>query len=696
AALRLPFYLGQFLPALWRRDGKRHPVIWDELGVLPLPSAQTFLLRQLHQDESQGLVLVSEAVRNPFQRWAVQSALQHYLHANPQPIPLLYRLLSAPPLAEYIIAPVEEGDWKRTLPVHRLLLAELDQRWIKSSPDADHFVYRLTRRLRDRRATPLTRFAGMLEELLAQQDALDDDERPFDLSQFQAIYEGVREQPGGAEIARSYATMASYLACKSLTELAAAGTADIAWAQQADAVRPLVLAAIVRLDAVSDDIRAYRDSSSRANRQAALLRATDALKELEQDVQEQVVAPEQHLLRRIIRQWQAIIIAEGGVVGRATKAGPVANPYILNNPAEGERFVGRDDTMRRLEELWSGAGQVPSVVIYGHRRMGKTSILHNLGRRFGAQTVIVDFNMQRVGRVNSDADLLYQLALHIYDECAARGIAGLDEPAEQDFPAERPYLGFTRFLKRLDSLRDGRRLIVTVDEFEKIESQIEAGQLTPALLDFWRGSFMTYPWFVLALAGLYSLEERRHDYWSPLFGSVTGIKVSFLTPGAARRLISEPTPDFDIDYDDDAIAQIIALTGGQPFLIQLIGHTLVSRFNQQSYEEGREQERRFHLADVAQVINAPEFDRDGHAYFSGVWSQAEHSDHGGQLDVLRALAPHSVGLPPDALAAASGRGLAQAGEAITTLCDHDVLIERDGRYVYTVELMRRWVLRRQN
>jgi hypothetical protein len=333
-------------------------VIWDELGVLPLPNTGAFLLRQLQQDESQGIVLVSQLVRNPFQRWAVQSALQHYLHVNQQPIPLLYRLLSAAPLAEYIFAPTAKRDWDSTLPVCRLVLAELDQRWLKSSRDSDNFVYRLTRHLRDRRATPLTRFAGMLEQLLAQQNDLEDDERPFDLSQFQTIYVGMREYPGGDEIARSYATMASYLACRSLAELAAVGTADIAWAHPTDAVRPHVLEAIIQLDAVSDDIRAYRDSSSRANRQAALLRATDALKELNQAVQNQVVAPEQYLLQRIIRQWQAIIIAEGGVLGRATQAGPVANPYILNNPAEGERFVGRDDTMRRLEGC--GRSQVRS------------------------------------------------------------------------------------------------------------------------------------------------------------------------------------------------------------------------------------------------------------------------------------------------------------------------------------------------
>lgn len=99
------------------------------------------------------------------------------------------------------------------------------------------------------------------------------------------------------------------------------------------------------------------------------------------------------------------------------------------------------------------------------------------------------------------------------------------------------------------------------------------------LLAFWGGIITTFPWFVMAFAGLYTLEERRCDYWSPLFGSVTGIKVGFLAPDAARRLITQPGPDFDLDYDEDAIAAIIALTGGQPFLIQLIGHALVMRFN---------------------------------------------------------------------------------------------------------------------
>ena len=43
--------------------------------------------------------------------------------------------------------------------------------------------------------------------------------------------------------------------------------------------------------------------------------------------------------------------------------------------------MGREDIMRHLDELWAGEGERSSVVLYGHRRMGKTSILQNLGAR---------------------------------------------------------------------------------------------------------------------------------------------------------------------------------------------------------------------------------------------------------------------------------------------------------------------------
>ena len=716
--LRVPFYLLQLGPALHSLfRGQTRALEWDELAILPLPGTQRALVEQLQRDEPDGLRSVAEVARNPFLRWVAQAAMQSYLRGQARPLHFLYALLANPELNTYTFAPVSREDWEQLPSIKRLLLGELDRRWVNCSTNlvnrvAERLVWDMTRWLRDRRKTPLTCFAGMLYELLDEETVAAEE---FDLSPYAEVYTSTIDYPGGEEIARSFGALAAFLSYNGLAALPTA--TDIAGAIREsflpDAIRPPVLTTLDRLGQVGAEIATYRDATSRVNQLAALARATDALDRLDEYVVAEVMAPEQYILRRIARQWRRLVSEAGGEVGRAEEVGPVANPYVAGNPVTGDLFVGREDVLRRLEELWSGTGQKPSVVLYGHRRMGKSSILHNLGARFGPHVVVVDFNMQRVGLVESTGELLYNLALALYDaqeetRFFGKNLVSLDEPDEEHFTAHNPYTSFDRFLKRLARSETGqsgageRRFIVTVDEFELIEALIAGGQLEPRLLDFWRGLIQTYPWFVMAFAGLHTLQEMTRDYWHPLFGSVIGIPVSFLGHDAAWRLVTQPTPDFPLDYDRDAVERIIGLTHGQPYLVQLIGHGLVTRFNRQTFEESIERERRFSLADVEAVINAPEFYRDGDAYFTGVWRQAETSEPPGQTAALRALAHPAPALreglegeqPVEEITRQAGLAPEEIGRALEALARHDVVVEEDGRWQFTVELMRRWVAQR--
>ena len=224
-----------------------------------------------------------------------------------------------------------------------------------------------------------------------------------------------------------------------------------------------------------------------------------------------------------------------------------------------------------------------------------------------------------------------------------------------------------------------------------VERGIVEQRLEPFLLDYWRGLIQTYPWLVIAFAGLHTLREMTQDFWNPLFGSVRAIQVTFLSPAAAKQLITRPSPDFSIDYDSNAIARIIQLTNGQPYLLQLIGHTLVTRFNRQIIEEGIERERRFTTEDVDAVIDAPEFYRDGDAYFEGVWAQAERSKPAGQTAILQVLCDHQAGLPLSEIVAGAGLSTEQAQAALDILIKHDVVAQQNQAYACTVELMRRWI-----
>ncbi len=691
-ASRVVLYPGELLMACFSPQfGFRHPLFWDRLLIVALPGSRRVVRQALQQNDSASISLLVTICANPFQHWAAQTELYAYLHTHPQPLRFLYDLLTRPELDEFALVPTSDT-WDFFPSARRFVLGEFGRErdygndwpgWL-----AERWSWQIARVLCNRQTTSLTRFAILLYILL-DEDMVSSD--AFALHFYADIYHGLTAYPGGAEIAQTFDTLAELLAYDTVLDLPRATHITFTTPVEAQ-LRPAVFSALFELCRIGAEMATFRDATSRVNQLAALARATDALDTLDEFVLAETYPPEQYLFRRIIRQWRRMVSEAGGAAGRIEIVAPVANPYVAGNPVTGALFVGREDVLRRLEELWCNAEHPPSVVLYGHRRMGKSSILHNLGARFGADTLIVDFNMQRVGLVASTGELLYNLALAIFDE-TARVALRLPEPDEARFCEHNPYTAFNRFLKRLEQARGARRFIITLDEFELIEQGIASGQLEPHLLDFWRGVIQTYPWFVMAFAGLHTLEEMRRDYWHPLFGSVTAIPVSFLSPGAATRLITQPALDFPLDYDVDAIERILALTNGQPYLVQLVGHALVTRFNRQTFEEGVERERRFSLADVDAVIAAPEFFRDGDAYFTGVWRQAEVSAPAGQTAALTALVAGV--LSAEELAASTGLTLPAALAALEALAAHDVVLQQSGGWAFTVELMRRWVAARK-
>lgn len=399
---------------------------------------------------------------------------------------------------------------------------------------------------------------------------------------------------------------------------------------------------------------------------------------------EKIPKPAGPLLALVIDHWRRLFAEAGGELVRGQAAGPFPQPYVIANPVVGDSFVGREDVLRRLEALWAVEGQRPSVVLYGHRRMGKSSILQNLkGEQFGPNTRIVDFNLQKFGLVPSTGVLLHSLAMELH----AAFDAPVPPPEEAKLDRD-PYGEFSRFLRQLERQRGETRYIVTLDEFEILEHRIRDGKLQEDLIDYLRGVITTQTWLTLAFAGLHTLRQMTEDYWNPLFGSVETIPVTFLSAGATRRLLTAPSPDFAVDYSQEALDRVYELTFGQPYLTQLVGHCLITRLNEEMFEKQVEREARFDLDDVEAVISSDAFFRTGGAYFTGIWAQAGEAPPGTQ-DVLKALA----GGPATAseIEASSGLGAEAVRAALERLAHHDIVVEDGGWWRCRVELMRWWL-----
>lgn len=245
-------------------------------------------------------------------------------------------------------------------------------------------------------------------------------------------------------------------------------------------------------------------------------------------------------------------------------------------------------------------------------------------------------------------------------------------------------------MRELDAQRNGRRFILTIDEFEQIEDLINEGKVEHKFMDFLRGIIQTEHWLVIALAGLHTLKEMTSNYFEPLYATVVPVRVSFLSEAALCQIIANPSEDFQLDYSPDALNAIWHLTNGQPYLAQLIGHNLVRVFNQARFEQGKNRNLKFNTKDVADVLNLPDFFEQGSYYFNGLWTQAEQLP-AHQTDILRVLAPRRDGLPFADILAQTHLDESTARAALSKLQDHDVVAEVDGVWRYRVELMRRWV-----
>ncbi|MFB8798814.1 MAG: ATP-binding protein [Microcoleus sp.] len=449
-------------------------------------------------------------------------------------------------------------------------------------------------------------------------------------------------------------------------------------------LRPSTWQAIASLSRVVEDVKVVQRSVSRSVRAIALNRALGEIKNL-LETADTLPKPERQLIINIARAWKEDLLQIASEQRQDSIAEPVRNPYVVGDPVQGKLFVGRKDIIRQLEELWVATGnQLQSVVIYGHRRMGKTSILLNVANSLGSQVKVAYVNLLLVGdSPQGVGDVLMAISDKISDA------VNIPPPADADL-LNLPYRTFRRYLKQVEANLSETGLIIALDEFEKIEKLIEKGKIDSDFMEVLRGMVQMSPKIAFALAGLHTLDEMTGDYSHPFFASFINIKVSFMESAATRQILANPQEDFLLDYAPEALSAIYAWTNGQPYLVQLVGFQLVRRYNDQVFEMGNARDPVFTVEDVRAVINDHEFFQRGRYYFDGVWGQAARGAPG-QQEVLRAIAPHREGLDINTLAEITGMNETNLQPALDSLIRHDVVWEIDGKWSIIVQLFRVWV-----
>jgi hypothetical protein len=449
-------------------------------------------------------------------------------------------------------------------------------------------------------------------------------------------------------------------------------------------LRPDTWNVIEQLRNASEDIQVVEKASSNAARAYASNRALGSLTKILDNFQS-LPDTERYIITIIAMEWRLLLLQVTGEIGDLTITQPVVNPYIIGDPVMGDRFIGRDDIMRQLEELWVMNTIPQSIVLYGHRRMGKTSILRNIATRLGSDTRIAYINLNLCEVCNSIGEVLLTLT----DELAK--VTPVPKPSDTDL-LTLPEISFRRYMSAI--AQTNQKLIIVLDEFETLETLISTGKISPDFLSYLRGLIQLSPNLAFAFAGLHTLEEMTADYFAPFFASILPVRVGFLDRPTTRQLLANPDLDYPLDFTEDLLDEAYNLTNGQPYLIQLIGFHLTRHYNTQVFEQGRPRNAQFSLEDLTTILNSPDFYSSGRYYFTGVWNQAAEQIPQ-QQPILVHLAHNSAQTCPE-IASAIGLPVEITQQSLDILKRHDVadtLPNDPDRWHISIELFRLWLIR---
>ena len=456
-----------------------------------------------------------------------------------------------------------------------------------------------------------------------------------------------------------------------------------------ESLLPATLETLEVLRSAAAEAAAAHRAHAPLNRAAALGRAADLLHRLVGSGDASCPGPEWPLIRDVAERWRDAVLRAGGEAGREVLREPVLNPYegYSGLPVTGETFIGRQDVLREIETRWS-TSDPPALVLYGHRRMGKTSILRNLeqGLRPGYLLVYLDMQDSAV-LVDHTGQILLDFAEAIRNRAAAAGLDAGPPPREEEYQdLGRARRALNALLTRLDRCMSGeQRLILAIDEFEHVEHSIDNGRVDPGLLAYLRSVNQRHRWLALIFAGLHTLDEMGRDYRNAFFGQVEHVHVGYLSRDATMDLLRRPHPDFALEYDRELADEVYRLTHGQPYLVQRLCWELVRRWNERFLRDGEATPRTLFPDALDPVLDA-ELYAAAEYYFNGVWSNVTGAGRKLLAFMARQETPWSRQELSDAELETS------LEEVVARLARHDVVIETEEQDLrFASELMRRWV-----
>ena len=356
------------------------------------------------------------------------------------------------------------------------------------------------------------------------------------------------------------------------------------------------------------------------------------------------------------------------------------NPYVSGNPLkDAEKFFGREDIIREVMHMLRHPDE-KAIVLYGQRRIGKTSILLQLIQRLTTEGQFspVFFDLQ--DRASSSlSDVLYKLAQTV------NASLKLPMPDPDRFDEHGSYFQM-EFLPEATRHAAPGGLVILFDEFDVMDTP-KKGQAAQAFFPYLRNCLtdLKLVQFVFVIGR--RPEELSTDTLST-FKGIRAARVSLLDHTATLALVRQSETKGSLFWSDAAIERVWDWTHGHTYCAQLICSVVWENMQEKSNSA---QNPKVQPDDVDQAI--PEALRNGANAFHWIWdglppaervvmaAMAEVDDESiNQSDIEEVLNKSGVRLIVRELKLAPA-----------TLVDWELLVPSNGGYRFSVPLLRQWV-----
>ncbi len=357
------------------------------------------------------------------------------------------------------------------------------------------------------------------------------------------------------------------------------------------------------------------------------------------------------------------------------------NPYVAGAPVTDQRmFFGREDVFTWIEQNIGGQFSDNMLVVHGQRRVGKTSVLKQLGNYISDKYIPVFFDFQ--GRTHTTINkFLYRLAREIVRTLSREYGIEMPRPESEAFEKDAEYFADTFIVQACETLGD-KNLLLVFDEFDTLEERTSRDMLGQYLVPYFsrmiHGAQNLNFIFSIGSSG-HKLEDMRAEY-TDFFRVGLYKRISFLSTENSRRLITEPVQGI-MDYKDEAVERVVEITSGHPYFIQLLCHELFAKAQ-------RKDDWHIILDDIEEVM--PDVIERGTVNLKFVWDVASSAERytlaalatigraSSKEEILDLLRKNKVRISDE-----------EVGQALIELVARDVL---SNEYGFRVELLRLWLL----